>query len=307
MLGKFILARTCMTLALEQLNDADFSQNIGDGSGLCDINSDYWFPVYCHREISDLSSAIFGRALNKKIHGLDWKPRVEKEFNAISQLAVENAHLSDQQAKDLTNAAMSNPLYDYQSISNVINKTMVPYLEEMKIAKEMYHNLSGIEVMRMSVYGDSVYALFSDNYYWLDRNTNLVKDIHITFGDINHPSITTLPYLAVHYIRKGFNQIDQVQSYISFKISDNAMLVIDGKKISAYDFIRYKRKVTFSQLDIIDDYTKNIKNILWKGTLDASSGKIKVIPDLIDEHFIKTLKMIDSKTQPKKSLFVKNR
>lgn len=292
-----------MTMALEQLSDADFSESIGDGSLLCDIKSDYWLPVYCHREISDLSSAIFGRALDKKLNGLDWKPRVEKEFKAISQIAVENAHLSDQQAQDLTNAAMSNALYGYQSISDVINKTMVPYLEEMKIAKGAYHNLSGIEVMRMSAYGDDTYALFSDNYYWVDRSTNLIKDIHIAFGDINHPSITTLPYLAVHYVRKDFNQIDQVQSYITFKISDNAVLVIDGNKISAYDFIRYKKKVTFSQLDVIDDYTKNIKNILWKGTLDASSGKIIIIPDVTQGNFVKTLKTIDSKKQQKKSLF----
>ena len=268
-------------LSAQQFNDNDYAKEVQANytGGLCTIfdPDDTWNPIYCRSEIAKLGSIIYGHQLDKHADGLVWKPKVEKEFQAISQVAVENNNITLEQAKNITQTAMSNPLYRYQQIARNVDKDMIPYLVGMQAAKIGYQSQPGIEITRTHVSDDVAFLLMSENVYWLDRKEFIAQNVSINSSDDSgNEFLIQMPYANIHYTFKKFGKVDQTHSYLSFKVSDKAILVIDGKRIVVNDFIRDNKTYSFTKLNILDNDLKNVDGLFLPGVIDVSHGQIKI-------------------------------
>lgn len=238
------------------------------------------FPVY--------ATSVYGHALDKKADANIWKLKVEKEFvSPWHQLAFDYYKFSDDLAKTITDGAMQKPAYDYKRIAKIVDATMVPYLKSLDVAKTKYINTPGIEFHTPYSFGFSLLFInaFEDNnvisnMYIADNNTFLFEDINLddqsSFKASNQDNLSFkhLPFMSMNVVTKGF-EFDEDNSYTSFKLSDNAQLVMDDTTMTASEFVRNKMVKSMHNLTISDQYT-HIVLTSQDLTLDASDGVIKL-------------------------------
>ncbi|MBI2786913.1 MAG: hypothetical protein HYX60_11690, partial [Legionella longbeachae] len=278
-----------ITWTSQQLNEEDY-RKMTQRSGCRPLKS-FTGP----EEIADcmllklpaFSSSVYGHAFEKKQPGLAWKIDVEQQFKSISQMAIDHYNFTDEQARFLTETAMNKAVYQYKRINQIINTRMKPYLDSLHMVFNQYQEMQGPELrtdlqlgILLITFSPYIPNLFQDIYTVnshtiLLTNINLVPDQTIKLVDdkavlvFNH-----LPFMGIHLEMNGL-QVDDAKSYTGFKLSDEALLILDDHTYLAKDFIQDKKVEKFYHSFTVKDkymiFTSPVS-----GIFDASEGGMRL-------------------------------
>jgi len=225
------------------------------------------YPVY--------AATVYGHALDKKIADGAWKPEVETQLKSISHVAMDYYHLSNTEAKTLTEQAMKKGYYQYDRIVREVDFIMTPYLERMAVALKEYEQQPGIEFtlppelngVVVGVDGYDSDSFVVDNYTFLytnvDEQTYLGGvDDKIAFKKIPHI------FLIQSSHRNKVDTDDEAR--VIFKIDPETIITLDGVKETAANLLQAKQQRHFESFTMAGKYTEI--QIHASGVLDASSG-----------------------------------
>jgi hypothetical protein len=232
-------------------------------------------------------SAVYGRALDRKLSTQPWKEQVEKQFRPISQFAIDFYQFSDNDAKELTTAAMKNPIYRYNRISTIVDNTMLPYVDGLQSAQAKYEQQSGVELRLPQIFGQififaNQFLHIFDNLYIPNTQTIMLEELHVHFeskDDDAYLKLDDLPFIIIKTLTKGFEAIDEERSYTSIKLDQNATFIIDGDSYTAEELVQKKLFIKAKKIEITDKHlamrSANGKSLI----LDARDGAIKFMED----------------------------
>ncbi len=268
-----------ISMASRHLNDDDYRKltqrnscaSLITGQGMEGISdcTGRGYPVY--------AAAVYGRALDKKMNDGAWKTELETQFKSASRSIIDYYHMTNAEAKTLTEKAMQKPQYNYARIVRTADYIMTPYLEGMAAAVKGYEQQAGIEFSAPddweSVFNGGDDEGSNPDPYLVDILTNLytnVKGVYILDGtdDGSQVNFKKLPYVY----QKRLNTDDQAgnASNIIFKIDPDTIITLDGVQETAANLMNAKQKREFDSITMTGKYV--VFTINRHGTLDASNG-----------------------------------
>lgn len=258
-----------IALSTQNLNDVDYrkkSQRVGCPPLVSLLGPENIQECVMY-QFSSYASAVYGRMLDKKSDDHNWKSAVQTQDKGIAEMAIDHYHFSAEEAKHRVEQAIKNPVYEYNRIEHVIHFVLEAYIQELTLAYDEYVAMPGIPLNLHGFNFDVDYSC----YYQLNARTRLFKDV---FWDDDDFYLDHLPYLSETIVFKNI-VYDYEQSYISLKLSEQAVLTIDGKEYHLPDFIRLKASFSFNELMIVDQPRIRIK--LSDGTISANTGILEVM------------------------------
>lgn len=222
-------------------------------------------------------SSIYGRHLDQKLSST-WKGQVETQYKNTSTLIQDYYHMSDSQAKALTEKAMQNPEYEYNEIEGLIDKSIAKEKNAMMKTVNEFKNQPGIELFGpwywnyLSIYISSIFG--GMEYYLINTNSIIAKgfDSRMKSDDGEVVEYKHMPFgsATLVFLR---NTIDNNRSASLMKLLPESQIVIDGITTTVGDFAKTGKMLSFKSLSIKDKY---IDITVRAGTLDAREGNLKL-------------------------------
>ena len=235
-----------------------------------------------------LSGIVYGLGLDR-VRGSSWKTELMTRGTIEEELLREAYGMKEAELLNRAEGIIADGKYDYAQISENIENVMRPYVDEIKKNEDAYKNQPGIEMQVYAPYDEmSLHALKStkrndneNNYFNLSMLRQLVVNAYTEVGVV----ISKDDHLVIDLYHTPQVYINRVGSlefpwFLRYKIPADATLNIDGKKISATDFVKANKQVSFDSLKIettnVNTYVKGMK-----GLLDASNGVLKLKTTMI--------------------------
>lgn len=268
-----------ISMASRHLNDDDY-RKLTQRNGCASLTTGYGmegisdctgrgYPIY--------AAAVYGRALDKKMNDGAWKTELEAQFKSASRAIIDYYHMTNAEAKTLTEKAMQKPQYNYARIVRTADFIMTPYLEGMTAAIKGYEQQTGIEFSAPDDWesllggGDDEGEGGNADHYLIDFLTNLYTNVHDSYHLDNDGGLVVFKKVPYVY-QKHLMTDDQVgnASNVIFKIDPDTIVTLDGVQETAANLLNAKQKREFNSITMAGKYVDF--NISLPGTLDASSG-----------------------------------
>jgi hypothetical protein len=259
--------------------------------------------IYCDvAGHTKLAGIAYGRALDHKV-GPTWKLDILTQAKTMQDL-LQNAYaMSDDEAIARAQKIVSEAKYDYNSISKSVDKVLLPYLDEVNANQTSYQQESGIEMQIYAPLVDESNLHLKKQLhpetteYMLNTNTYLFARPYGEFAimpDRDNAIVVDYNDASYMYYYNTSPFDNKVHWQQKFKISSDAKLVIDGKEISASEFINKNMRVAYSKLKIetnkINVYARGMS-----GVLEASNGVIKLKTTITIDSKAAQAKLIESR------------
>lgn len=284
-----------ISMASRRLNDDDYRKltqrnscaSLITGYGMDGIAECAQHSYYIY------AASVYGRALDKKMSDGAWKTEVETQFKSVSHVMIDYYHMSNAEAKSLTERAMQKPQYNYARLVRTADYIMTPYLAGMNAAIKGYEQQAGIEFSAPedwdAAFSGSDDADVNDGPYAVDILTTLHTNVEGRYGfgsEAEHYVVfKKVPYV---YQRRSMNPHQAGNaSDLTFKIEPDTIITIDGVPEAAANLLNAKQQRHFNSITMTAKYVE-FKIMNHTGVLDASDGnKLKLsyqlFPDISNQ------------------------
>lgn len=266
------------------LKDRNYPRSFGK---TCDVSAtSYNDIINCDTFYHSLLKGFaYGRALDT-VTSQSWKLDILSRNISMEEKLVNIYGMNDDDIIIRTQQSKANPEYGYAYISKSIDNVLNPYLDEVLRQERNYTFQPGIELQVNFPQQDNFKTLAKSRLqfdhdpreYQISTRVTLFKDLDGGLGYIwdacnyLNTDFTNHPYV---YHNSGFAYGNVDGWYEKFKLPSDAMLVINGKKITVMDFVNAHKRVFYKTLKI-ETPTVKIDAAGMKGILDASNGTLKL-------------------------------
>ncbi|MDP1603390.1 MAG: hypothetical protein Q8M03_09015 [Legionella sp.] len=183
-----------------------------------------------------LTGNIIGFALDN-LNSKNWKFLVEKEEASPRQLLLANFPMTSEEIDH--RLAETKARYHYDELIAPVNEALDNYKAELAQQLKAYNNLSGIKFRFSQLPCGSGGAQTGKTYY-IDGESRLALDVQ------SHTECLDNSFFVNYHLPFEFT----TSQFVEIKIPSDALMVIDGRKITATDLAETQQEIIFNNLEI---------------------------------------------------------